>query len=78
MPQYHIPARFVTLIPREFPASQESSSKQTKGKSQAKNESDPFLSSGLGALDALGDIDSIELDLDAPLEGGEGMDFPMF
>jgi len=78
VPQYHIPARFVTLIPREFPASQESSSKQSKGKSQAKNEADPFMSSGFGGLDALGDIDSIELDLDAPLDGGEGMDFPMF
>ncbi|CAJ1943052.1 unnamed protein product [Cylindrotheca closterium] len=79
VPQYHIPARFVTLIPREFPASQESSSKQNKVKTQAKNESDPFTSSGFGGLDALGDIDSIELDLDAPLEGGEeGMDFPMF
>jgi len=78
VPQYHIPARFVTLIPREFPASQESSSKQSKAKSQATSGADPLLSSGLGGLDAIGDIDSIELDLDAPLVGGEGMDFPMF
>lgn len=79
VPQYHIPARFVTLIPREFPASQESASKDNKGKSQSKKEVDPLMSSGFGGLDGLVDIDSIELDLDAPLaDGGEGMDFPMF
>lgn len=82
VPQYHIPARFVTLIPREFPASQESSSsKQAKVKSQPKSsyDADPFMSAGFGGLDALKDIDSIELDLDAPLgDGEEGMDFPMF
>lgn len=80
VPQYHIPARFVTLIPREFPASQENSGKQNKRKSTPKpaNEMDDFLSLDF-AGDGLGGFDSLVLDFDAPLAAGEEMDetFPM-
>eukprot|EP00980_Cylindrotheca_fusiformis_P001141 scaffold319_cov97-Cylindrotheca_fusiformis.AAC.1 len=80
VPQYHIPARFVTLIPREFPASQENSGKQTKRRTTPKkgNDMDDFLSMDFGG-DGLGNFDSLVLDFDAPLAAGEEMDesFPM-
>lgn len=79
VPKYHIPARFVTSIPREFPASEDPATQKTKRKSPNKkrdnNNMDDFLSIDFGAP---GDFDSLDLDFDAPLAADEEMDaFPM-
>lgn len=69
LPKYHIPARFVTLIPREFPAAQTNSKKRksvtavqasllpnaanTMGSSQSVKR-DSFTAEGLMTDDGLG------------------------
>jgi hypothetical protein len=84
--KYHIPARFVTLVPREFSASQASlaANKNKRkgapltpgstppGKREKKNE-DFLLMDFEG-----GDFDALDLDFDAPLEDDEetDADFP--
>lgn len=75
IPTYHIPARFVTLIPREFPSSQppsksnkrKSTSSQGSATKQAKT--DDFMT-----FDFDGNFDSLDLDFDKPLMGDEADD----
>ena len=76
VPQYHIPARFVTLIPREFPASQVNAGANPKkrkstsqGGSASKKAQDDFLAFDFG--DGLGNFDALDLDFDKPLEDHE-------
>ena len=83
VPKYHIPCRFVTIIPREFPASQPPSAAGKKRKSSTmgaptanKNQKaqDDFLSM---EFDGLGSFDALDLDFDKPLGvDEEGDDFP--
>jgi hypothetical protein len=83
--KYHIPARFVTLIPREFSASQASMAANknkrkgaplTPGSTPGKREKkdDDFLLMDFEG----GDFDALDLDFDAPLEDDEeaDADFP--
>ena len=84
VPQYHIPARFVTLIPREFPASQanagankkrKSTSQPGSASSKQKTQQDDFLAFDFG--DGLGNFDALDLDFDKPLDEHEEQDaFP--
>lgn len=75
IPKYHIPARFVSLIPKEFPSSEPpTANKSNKRKSassppgnapkQAKT--DDFLN-----FDFDGNFDALDLDFDKPLGGDE-------
>ena len=67
IPKYHIPARFVTLIPREFPSAQPPSASNKKRKSTGgatssatkQQKSDDFLS-----FDFEGNFESLDLDFD--------------
>lgn len=83
MPKYHIPARFVTLIPRELPAAQpagttakankrKSTTSQPGSAKQQKN-NDDFLS-----FDFDETFDALDLDFDKPLvDGGEDPGFSL-
>jgi hypothetical protein len=83
VPKYHIPARFVTLIPKEFPASSapaDAPTNKRKGAPMAngpepkKEKQDDFLME-MGFDD--GNFDSLDLDFDKPLDVlDEQDDFP--
>lgn len=84
VPKYHIPARFVTLIPREFPASQGNNPSNSNRRTSSTKKGgdlppDDFLALDFGGSGGVGNFDSLVLDFDAPLGAGEeGMvDFPM-
>ena len=64
IPTYHIPARFVTLIPREFPSSQppaknnkRKSTSSVQGSASKQKKTDDFLN-----FDFDGNFDSLDLD----------------
>ena len=85
MPKYHIPARFVTLIPREFPASQgnpaAAANKTNKRKGtplqaapQAKRQQ---TVDDIFGMDFGDNLDALDLDFDKPLGADEVEDdFP--
>jgi hypothetical protein len=74
IPKYHIPARFVTLIPREFPSSQPPTAKSNKRKNTSsiqggtpkQKKTDDFMN-----FDFDGNFDALDLDFDKPLMGDE-------
>jgi hypothetical protein len=71
LPQYHIPARFVTLIPREFPASNATTKKKRAGAEPIKRKgehtrtasNDSALNDMISEM-AYGELPSNEMDLD--------------
>lgn len=82
IPKYHIPARFVTLIPREFPSSQPPTTanptNNNKRKSQIstpeKNTKQQRMDDFLDFDDFDGNFDSLDLDFDKPIAGDEDDD----
>jgi hypothetical protein len=87
VPKYHIPARFVTLIPREFPASQSSKTinkrkasllPETNPAKRAKQDDDPlgdmFLDFQGG--ESLDNFDALDLDFSKPLPAQQEEDDP--
>jgi hypothetical protein len=89
VPKYHIPARFVTLIPREFPASQ--SSKTTNKRKppllsgmnpakRAKQDDDPlgdmFSDMDFQGEESLDNFDALDLDFNKPLPAQQEDDDP--
>ena len=74
IPKYHIPARFVTLIPRELPSAQPPSASNKKRKSAGggsgsatkQQKPDDFLS-----FDFEGNFESLDLDFDMSDGGGD-------
>jgi hypothetical protein len=83
IPKCHIPARFVTLIPREFPGAQTTGASATAGsKSKQRRESNGSIGASGGGANtkpvSLLDNNSDPLDsmlmFDGPLEGLEGFD----
>ena len=89
VPKYHIPARFITLIPKEFPASSapttstgNSSGNKRRSSTAANQESnkkakqDDLLMS-MGSFDD-GNFDALDLDFDKPLDAldDQEVDFP--
>jgi hypothetical protein len=83
VPKYHIPARFATLIPKEFPASSAPAAPATNKRKGApmsnapepkKEKQDDFL---MGMSFDDGNFDSLDLDFDKPLDALEEQDdFP--
>lgn len=82
IPKYHIPARFVTLIPKEFPSSQppavnksnkrkSSSSTHTPDRTkQQKKNTDDLMDFG----DFDGNFDALDLDFDKPMAADDDDD----
>jgi hypothetical protein len=67
LPKYHIPARFVTLIPREFPAAQ-TNSKKRKSTTQT-----PALPNATtNALDTPSSVKSMKSEASLGLDDGLG------
>jgi hypothetical protein len=89
VPKYHIPARFVTLIPREFPASQSSKTTNKRKASllpganpakRAKQDDDPlgdmFSDMDFQGGESLDNFDALDLDFNKPLPAQQEEDDP--
>lgn len=82
IPKCHIPARFVTIIPREFAASQPpSANAKKKGGATGTSSGDVVQSAAAAMLDsdAFGNLDDMTFDDALPaLDGFDDLDFDLF